>query len=349
MTCGLQICQASDADAIEWDAYAGAAPGATHFHRIAWRDLIKDVYGYSSCYLVARRGGRVVGVLPLIDVRSPLLGRNLISTAFTVGGGVVADDMAAQGALIEAAIEEGVRRRVGYIELRSASACVDGWAVKDNVYAGFERPFAVDEEANLKELPRRRRAEVRKGLAAVETGELRYSFDKDAEVFYRLYSTAMRNLGTPIYPRSFARRLMQVFGDDAEILTVWAGRDPVLSLMSFYFRDRVMPYYFGARRDAREHRAYDLAIWLQMRRAAERGARIFDFGRSKFGTGSFDYKVYWGFEPRPLQYQYKLIGARQTPNVSPTNPKFSAVSAAWRRLPLPVANLAGPMLARHLA
>jgi FemAB-related protein (PEP-CTERM system-associated) len=349
MTGGLQIRLAADADASDWGAYVDAAPGATFFHCFAWRGVIRDVYGYSSCYLMARREGRVVGVLPLIDVRSPLLGRNLISTAFTVGGGVVADDPAAQAALIEAASEEGRKRRVGYIELRSALACVDGWAVKNDVYAGFERQFAADEEANLKELPRRRRAEVRKGLAALGEGRLRVTFDSDVDVFYRLYSSAMRNLGTPIYPRSFARIVMQAFGNDAEILTIWADEHPVLSLMSFYFRDRVMPYYFGARPDAREHRAYDLSIWLQMRRAAERGSRIFDFGRSKFGTGSFDHKVYWGFEPKPLEYQYKLIGARRTPNVSPSNPKFSAASAAWRRLPLPVANLAGPMLARHLA
>lgn len=349
MTGDVTVCEASDADAREWGAYVGAASEATHFHRFAWRDLIKDVYGYSSCYLMARRDGRVAGILPLIDVKSPLLGHNLISTAFTVGGGVVADDMAAQAALIDAAIEEGAKRRVGYIELRSVSASVEGWATKDNVYAGFERPLSVDEDANLKALPRRRRAEVRKGLAALGAGELRYSFDRDVEVFYRLYSTAMRNLGTPIFPKRFACSLMQAFGDDAEILTISAGEKPVLSLMSFYFRDRVMPYYFGARRDAREQRAYDLAIWLQMCRAVERGARVFDFGRSKIGTGSFDYKVYWGFEPKPLQYQYKLIGAREVPNVSPTNPKFSAASAVWRRLPLSVANLTGPLLARHLA
>lgn len=86
-----------------------------------------------------------------------------------------------------------------------------------------------------------------------------------------------------------------------------------------------------------------------MRRGAERGARTFDFGRSKYGTGSFDYKAFWGFEPRALEYQYKLIGARETPNVNPDNPKFSTASALWRRLPLPIANFAGPILARHLA
>jgi hypothetical protein len=110
-----------------------------------------------------------------------------------------------------------------------------------------------------------------------------------------------------------------------------------------------MPYYFGATRAARDYHAFDLATWLQMRRGVERGAKVFDFGRSKYGTGSFDFKTYWGFEPKPLEYQYALVNARETPNVSPTNPKFSAATAAWRRLPVSIATLAGPMLARHLA
>lgn len=349
MSDDLQIIEASEGDAGAWDAYVGAAAEATFFHRFGWRRVIARAYGYTSCYLMARRNGRICGVLPMTDVKSPLLGRNLISTAFTVGGGIVADDAAARAALAAAAEEEGRRRRVGYVELRSHKAQVAGWETKSDVYATFEKSVRRNEADDLKELPRRRRAEIRKGLAELDAGRLRASYESDYRAFYSLYARAMRDHGTPIFPRGFVTALKDEFSDDAEILVIRADNEPVLALLSFYFRDRVMPYYFGARKDAREHRAYDLAIWMQMRRGAERGARVFDFGRSKFGTGSFDYKTYWGFEPQALEYQYKLIGARRTPNVNPDNPKFSAASAFWRRLPLAIANAAGPHLARHLA
>lgn len=349
MTLAVLISEAADADAEEWDAYGASAREATLFHRFGWRNVVRRVYGYSSCYLTAKRAGRVVGVLPMIDVTSPLLGRNLVSTAFTVGGGVLADDAEAGYALAEAAIAEGRRRRVGYVELRSRAAALEGWEVKDGVYAGFERELPADEEATFLAIPRKRRAEVRKAIAALEHGSLQFQFTKEIEPFYGLYAYAMREHGTPVFPRRFAAELMNEFSDDAEILIVSAGGEPVLALWTFYFRDCVLPYYFAAGPRAREHRAFDLAIWLQMRRGAARGARRFDFGRSKYGAGSFDYKTHWGFEPKPLEYQYKLIGARKTPNVNPDNPKFSAASAAWRRLPLAAANLAGPLLARHLA
>ena len=109
-----------------------------------------------------------------------------------------------------------------------------------------------------------------------------------------------------------------------------------------------MPYFGGAVPAARPVHAYDLLYWSLMRRAVARGAAVFDFGRSKLGTGAFDYKRFWGFEPTPLEYQYHLVRAKAVPDVNPLNPKYSRVVAAWRRLPLPVANRLGPLLARQL-
>lgn len=345
----LQIVEATEADEAAWNDYIEGAAGGTFFHRFGWRNVIKRAYGYDSCYLLAKRGESIEGVLPLIDVTSPLLGRNLISTAFTVGGGIVAENNAARDGLAAAALKEGRRRRVRYVELRSVNAELEGWAVKDSVYAGFEKEIQQDAEAGLREIPRKRRAEVRKAIAALEEGAIDVKFTKDIETFYALYAYAMREHGTPIFSRKFAAELMREFAANTEILLISAKRRPVLALLTFNFRDRVLPYYFGGGPQAREHRAFDLAIWLQMRRGAERGARVFDFGRAKFGAGSFDYKLHWGFKPTPLHYQYALIGARETPNVNPDNPKFAAISAAWKRMPLGVANFAGPMLARHLA
>ncbi len=345
----VKIRTAGAADAAAWDAYVRAAPSATFFHRFGWSRVAKEAYGYDACYLMAERGGALCGVLPLIDVRSPLMGRNLISTAFTVGGGIAADDAQSVSALAEAALVEGRRRGVGYVELRGARAAVEDWLVKDAVYAGFERTFPVDEKENLSAIPRRRRAEVRKGLKALEDGSLKYEFAHDIDRFYSLYARAVRDLGTPIFPRRFADAVAHEFWDESEILTIACRREPVLVLLTFYGQGKTMPYYFGASPNARAFRAYDLAIWLQMRRGIDRGLRRFDFGRSKIGTGSFDFKSFWGFEAEPLEYQYALIGARDVPNVSPNNPKFARFSQMWKRLPMPVANLAGPFLARHLA
>lgn len=339
---------APDADDA-WDAYVKDSRHGRFFHRTGWRKIIKSVYGYDSYNLIARKAGKVVGVLPLIDVKSPLMGRNLVSTAFTVGGGILGDNAEIESALADAAVEEGRRRRVKYVELRSERETLEEWPTKKDIYAGFEKIIPPDEDDNLKMIPRKRRAEVRKACKAQAEGKLNYKITKNVDVFYDLYGQALRDHGTPIFPKKFAQALAGEFIDDMEIIEIYAGDQAVLALLTFYGHGRTMPYYFGARRDARAHRAFDLSVWLQMRRGLERGFPIFDFGRSKYGTGSFDFKQYWGFEPVPLEYQYALVNADEVPNVNPKNPKFALVSKLWTKLPVPIANIAGPILARHLA
>ena len=86
-----------------------------------------------------------------------------------------------------------------------------------------------------------------------------------------------------------------------------------------------------------------------MRRAVERGATMFDFGRSKVGTGPYSFKSNWGFEPRPITHQYLLIGRDTLPNLNPTNPRYAKVIAAWQKLPIAVANAISPFISRDLA
>ena len=120
------------------------------------------------------------------------------------------------------------------------------------------------------------------------------------------------------------------------------------SVLSFYFRDEVLPYYAGDDETAREMAANDFKYWELMRRACQRGVKVFDYGRSKLGSGSYAFKKNWGFEPQPLHYEYKLCRARAVPDVNPLNPKYRLLIAAWRRLPLPLANLIGPHVSKNL-
>ena len=333
----------------EWRAYVDEATHASLFHHWAWGRVIREVYGYETLRLVARRDGKITGICPLVDVKSPIFGRSLISTAFTVGGGILADDEFTAEQLAAVAIELGEARNVQYVELRSETALLKDWRTKDSVYAGFRKAMPEGVEERLTSIPRKRRAEVRKALKLAEEGRLSIRFDNDIATFHKIYAQSLRDLGTPVFSKKFAEILMDEFGESAEIAIVEGDGEPVAALLSFYFRDRVMPYYVGAVGNARALRAFDYLYWSLMKRAAERGAHVFDFGRSKIGTPHFDYKKLWGFEPEPLAYQYALVKAADVPNVNPNNPKFRMVSETWKRLPLPLANAVGPLLARHLA
>jgi len=343
----IEITRCPRGEAPLWDRYVENHADGGFFHLYGWGEIIETAYGYEPYYLTARRGSRIVGVLPLIDVTAPLLGRSLISTAFTVGGGPLGDDDEVVAKLAAAAIALGEEKRVRYVELRSGEAALDGWRQKTGTYANFEMTLPLSEEDHLGLIPRRRRAEIRKALAAEDAGVLSLRLDGDADTFYRLYATSLRNHGTPIFPRKFLDELLRVFAGKMEISVVEVNGAPAATLLSFRFKDAYLPYYVGATAKARDVRAHEYQYWKVMRLCASRGIKTFNFGRSKVETGPYRFKKLWGAEPAPISYQYKLIAATDMPDVNPKNPKFELLTKLWRQLPLPIANAAGPILARN--
>ncbi|CAK0774605.1 FemAB family PEP-CTERM system-associated protein [Azospirillaceae bacterium] len=331
-----------------WDRFVlDECPEASFFHRSGWRDVIERVYRQRCHYLYAERDGQIAGVLPLVHIRSPIFGNRLISTAFTIGGGSAAVDEEARAALDAESLRMVERLGVKCYEVRAPAHLHDGdgWVTKSDVYANFSRPIAASEDECLKQIPRKQRAVVRKALSG---GELVDEMDDQPSRFFPLYAFSMRNMGTPVFGRRFFSTLMTVFGRDCDCLTISHQGKPVSSVMNFYFRDRVMPYYTGCLLEARDLGANDFMYWRLMRRAMERGYAVFDFGRSKFGTGPFSFKKNWGFEPQPIPHQYFVRSGGEAPEINPKNPKFKMFIAVWKRLPLGLANALGPHVIRQI-
>lgn len=327
-----------------WNAFVEAHPAGTFFHLAEWQRLIEEVHGHRTEFLVAVRDGSIEGVLPLAEVRSRLFGHALTSLPFCVYGGTLAVSDAAREALEVHAVTLARARGVEHLELRFREGARADWPGKD-LYVTFRKAIDADPEANLKAIPRKQRAMVRKGIDA----GLRAEVDQGIERFFPIYATSVRNHGTPVFARRHFARLLDLFGDRASVDTVvTTAGEAVASVLSFHFRDEVLPYYGGGLPAARDLKAFDFMYWSVMCRAAGQGARLFDYGRSKVGTGSFSFKKNWGFEPQPLPYRYHLVRASQVPDVNPLNPKFRLFISAWQRLPVPVANLIGPWLARSL-
>jgi FemAB-related protein (PEP-CTERM system-associated) len=326
-----------------WDRFVQACPDATFFHLAGWRRVIERSGGHRTHYIYAERDGEVTGVLPLAEVKSMLFGHSLISAPFCVYGGAVARSAEDRAALEERARALAGELRVDYLELRNRRASEGSWQGKE-LYVTFRKRIAADDEQNMKAVPRKQRAMIRKGIDAGLQSEV----DREVGRFYDMYAVSVRNLGTPVLGKGFFSALLDEFRDAVDILTVTHGGKAVSSVMSFYFRDEVLPYYGGGTADARDLKANDFMYWELMRHAVRRGISLFDFGRSKIGTGSYSFKKNWGFEPQKLEYQYHLVRSAKVPDLSPMNPKYRAMIATWKRLPVPVTRVLGPMVARYL-
>ncbi len=341
----IEIKNLDAASEAAWENFVTTCPDATFFHKAGWRRVIEKSFRQQAYYLFAESDGEIQGILPLIHVKSRLFGSGLISTAFTVGGGAAASNETARHALDQHAERLCKDLGAAHVEYRGAAHVPDGWARRDDLYYSFSWDIAAKEEDNLKQIPRKQRAVVRKAIEA----DLDCVMETDVNNFFRLFSASVHRLGTPVQSRQYFVNLLQEFGPDCcDILTITANGQPMSSVLSFYFRDSVLPYFTGGALAARQYGSNDLMYWRLMRRARERGCTIFDFGRSKIGTGPYNFKKNWGFTPVPITHAYYLPDGGEPPNTNPTNPKYELMIKAWQRMPLALANMIGPYIIRGI-
>jgi len=330
-----------------WDTFVRKHPAGTFYHLSGWRRVVEDVLGHQANYLICEVDGEIQGILPLVQLKSWLFGNSIVSLPFLVYGGPIAATPAIEEALLARAEEIGRERGVDYIELRNRDPLLGsatGW-LPSATHVTFRKPIDPDPDSNLRAIPRKQRAMIRKG----EKAGLGWTLDEDVSRLHPAMLECKRNLGTPFFAKEYLAAIKSVFGEQVEILTVTRGAEAVCSVMSFRFRDEILPYYGGGGTLARDLKGNDYMYWCVMEKACRDGLRVFDYGRSQIGSGAYRFKKHWGFEPTPLSYCRLPIAKESPPDLNPSNPRFALAIRLWKRLPLPVAAALGPPLARRLA
>lgn len=342
MTASYSISTLGRDDEKSWDEYVRRNRSASFFHLSGWREILETALGHRTYYFVAKQGPRIVGLLPLVHVKSYLFGNGLSSLAFGAYGGAIADSEGVRDALEDKAVELGRELGVGSVEFRYRERSGKDRPTKE-LYERFIKPLHQDEDENMRAIRAKQRNIIRKGIK----NGLELKVDT-CDSFYEIYAESVRNLGTPVFPRKLFRAMTEVFPDSTEVLTVHLDSEPISSALVYYHGEEVCPYYWGGKFAARTLKGNDFLAWKIICRASERGCKSFDFGRSKRGTGSYQWKVNLGFEPQQLFYEYELIRDREIPDINPLNPKYRLFVDLWKRLPLGVSKIVGPVLSRGL-
>lgn len=326
-----------------WDSYVYRHLSGSPFHLTAWKRVIEKTFKFEPRYLFMEERGTIRGVLPLFMVPNFLLGRSLISTPLAVYGGVCADNDQISSQLRRAACEMAKRERVQYLELRERLTISEPGFETKKLYVTFDLELPKSIEQLLRGFPRDTRYMIRKGqkngLQAVVDPE-------QLDTFYEIYSRSFHHLGTPVFSRRLFRIVLDEFGEQCELTTVWHDKKALAAVLSFRFRDWVLPYFGGSLMQGRQHAANNFMYYEVMRHALEAGVSSFDFGRSKLGSGSYQFKTQWNMRERPLPYQFFLVRRKSMPNFSPANPKFKLAITLWKSLPFPVTKILGPVMVR---
>jgi FemAB-related protein (PEP-CTERM system-associated) len=332
-------------DGAEWDRYVEAHPEATADHLWAWRDVFQRALGHETAYLIARRDDRVAGVLPLVLFRSRVFGRSAIAVPFLNYGGLLSDDAGARDALLAGATARARAFGASHVELRHVARVFDALPFRQHKLA-MRRSLPPAPDALWSALDRKVRNQVRKaqkeGLEAITGGaEL-------VDEFYRVFSRNMRDLGTPVYPKGLFVETLRLLPSRARVSIVRYRGQAVAAGIVIAFREMVLNPWASSLREYRHLCPNMLLYWALLERAVQDGASVFDFGRSSPGGGTHQFKLQWGASETPLHWEYVLISRREPPDQGPTNPRFEQAIRLWQRLPLGIANVIGPPIARQL-
>jgi len=327
-----------------WEAFVEARPVASLSHAGPWLSVISHALGHQGRSLVAERESEVCGVLPMVLLKHRLFGTFHVSLPWLDYGGVLADDAETVRTLLEAATAQARADGASFIELRTVEKVQPDLPTREEKVTFWLSLGQAD--AVWKGLDPKVRNQVRKAQKAGLT--CHFGREELLPDFYDVFTRNMRDLGTPVWGINFFQNILEALPKTAEIALIRLGDKTVGGGLVLSFKDTVYMPSASSLRQYLHLCPNNLLYWEVIKRACDNGYRTFDFGRSTVGSGTYQFKKQWGAAVKPLHWQYILLKGDQIPRLNPSNPKFRLAVAAWKRLPLPIANCLGPRIVRNL-
>lgn len=327
-----------------WDQYVLSNPGHSVYHLYAWRDVIREVFAGETHYLAAFSAGRIVGVLPLVRLKSRLFGDFLVSLPYFNYGGILADSEQVVESLWQQAAALAGRLGASHVEMRHVNPMSVSTVRTDKVTMIL--PLPSSSEALLKQLSSKLRAQIKRPQregAVSQSGGMELLPE-----FYAVFARNMRDLGTPVYSPALFAAILQRFPQTARLIVVRVGDKPVAAAFLIGHNGMMEIPWASSLREANHLSVNMLLYWDALKYSIEQGYGGFDFGRCTLDSGTYKFKKQWGAQPRQLYWHYWMKNGGGAPQINHANPKYHLMISAWQRLPLWLANWLGPRLIKHL-
>lgn len=341
----MRVTTASEKNSADWDAFVSAHAQCVNYHRWAWKRVIEQAFGWRTLYLMAEENGKISGILPLAWLKSRLFGNFLCSLPFFSEAGLVADSPEICEALLGETIRIAQDLKAEYVELRHRGNSPVSWPAKTSKVT-LECDVFPDVEENMKHLTTKMRTNVRRSLKLGLEAE--FGAGEFLNDFYDVFCLKMRELGTPVYGRKFFEAILEHFPGESFVCRVRHHGQTVAAGFLTGWRGTIEANWSAASPKAMNLRPNMFEFWQMLCFAGEKGYRIFDFGRSSVGSGTYEFKQQWNTRVVPLHWNYWNSSAEQVPELNPENPRYRAAIWAWRRLPVSLTKWIGPSIARCL-
>lgn len=334
-------------DKQRWEAYVAASNSMTAYHQLGWKQVVEASFGHQTYYLLSeRRNGKIDGILPMVQLKSLLFGNFFVSLPYFNYGGIRSDTTEVSSLLLKEAIHIARQNGAAHLEIRE-TAPLDGGLPCKTAKVSMRLALPASPEVLWNSFPSKLKSQIRKPQK--ESFSVRIGGEEELDSFYSVFARNMKQLGTPVYPKSFFLQIMRAFPSSASICVVRDKREAVAAGFLIGFRDTMEIPWASSLREYNRRAPNMLLYWSVLSFAIERGYRIFDFGRSTKGEGTYQFKMQWGATPVPLYWHYWMRGTSgRLPELNPQNKKYRLAIEIWRRLPLAVTQFLGPRIVGNL-
>ena len=330
----------------KWDAYVESHEQGSIYHLSAWQKLIKEQFGHNSYYLYSEdENNSINGLLPIVQLKSKLFGNYMVSVPYFNYGGTLASDKNISTSLMTKAGEVAKQYSASHVEFRDTQAYEGDWDLReDKVVMLLDLPTEVD--TLWKDIGTKVRAQVKRPQrepVSTKRGGLDLLDD-----FYQVFAQNMRDLGTPVYSKSFFKSILETFPENAHIVCVYHNDIPAAVGFLIGYKNRMEIPWASALREHNKISVNMLLYWEVLSYSIEQGYAQFDFGRSTINAGTYRFKKQWGAKPTQLYWHYWLDEGQDVPKMNPDNPKYKLVIGIWQKLPVWLTKIIGPPIVKNL-
>lgn len=342
----MKVVHCAPVDAARWDAYVARTPAASFYHRFGWKGINEDMLDHRTAYLAALGDDdAIVGIFPIVQVKSFLFGNIACSMPFVNYGGPAADTPEAEQALMAEAARVCADWNVEFLEIRSRHHLGDALPVSEHKVS-MTLDLDPDSEVIWKGFKTGHRQDIRRGYKNGLTAK--FGGAELLDPFYDVMAESWRQLGTPFYRKTYFERIAKVFAGDLRICVVYAGDRPAGVAFDGIQGTTVEGMWLGTRAEYRNQLVGYVLYWELIKHACEEKYTRFHLGRSSVDSGGETFKKKWNASATPLYWHYLLRTRKEMPQLNVNNPKFQRAIEIWRKLPLAVTRVIGPPIARSI-
>jgi serine/alanine adding enzyme len=329
-----------------WDEYVNRHPLGSLYHDPRWASLIMRCFSHQTFFLTCTDAdGALLGVLPLVFLKSRIFGRALVSMPYFNYGGLLASDDAGAAQLVSEALNLQTKLGAEYLELRQTTPIPGDWPAKSHKVLML-LTLPPDRDALWASFKTKLRTRVRR--AEKEGFTLHWGKKELLADYYSVFAENMRDLGTPVYPLAFFQAILEAFPENAHIASVRSGSECVAAGFLLSYRGKMEVPWASSLRRFNRLSPNMLLYWFMLGQSIAEGCHTFDFGRSTRNSGTYQFKEQWGAAPHQSLWVYPGQNPSALPDHSPGNKKYLLATHLWRKLPLFLTNRFGPHIVKNI-